>query len=228
MKYSGVRKHIVEQPFVFATGLAALIHSTWSLGTLFSGTQPQANDLGSTLHLIGWLIPALLISFSLDVGQIVTSAEIRAGERTWTKYATFIVFALATYYLQWIYIASHMPALELAPGIRQTWSELASTMRDAAVWIIPALLPLSTLLYTFSHEKRIAPVANVERQPVTVSSETKPVDGYLATPDERALPAPEQVESRADFLEQSALPAGREFGTLNGNGKHAATNGTSV
>src|ERR1044071_5161041 len=96
-------RHIVAQPFVFATGLAALIRSTWALGTLFSGPQPEG------WALLGWLIPAFLIAFSLDVGQIVTSAEIRAGQRTKAKYATFAVFSLATYYLQWTYIAAHMP-----------------------------------------------------------------------------------------------------------------------
>jgi hypothetical protein len=47
-------------------------------------------------------------------------------------------------------MAHHMPALELAPGVRATWAGFATVMRDAAVWVIPALLPLSTLLYTFS------------------------------------------------------------------------------
>jgi hypothetical protein len=138
--------HIFKQPFVFATGLAALIHSTWSLGTLFSGEQPAGG-----WQLVGWLIPAFLIAFSLDVGQIVTSAEIRAGQRSKAKYATFAVFALATYYLQWTYIAAHMPAVKLGAGVRVEWLPFVSLVRDLAVFIIPALLPLSTMLYTSSH-----------------------------------------------------------------------------
>jgi hypothetical protein len=158
------QKHVIQQPFVFATGLAALVHSTWSLGTLFSGEQPPA---GFTTEYLGWLIPAFLIAFALDVGQIVTSAEIRAGKRGFTKYATFAVFALATYYLQWLYIAHHMPALELAPGVRETWAGSAQLIRDAAIWFIPALLPLSTLLYTFSsgevdHPAQAEPLAIAE------------------------------------------------------------------
>jgi hypothetical protein len=43
-----------------------------------------------------------------------------------------------------------MPSLALAAGVRETWAGFATVMRDSAVWIIPALLPLSTLLYTFS------------------------------------------------------------------------------
>lgn len=147
--------HVVHQPFVFATGVAALVHSTWSLGTLFSGEQPAPDftDFQSAVHFLGWIVPAFLIAFALDVGQIATSAEIRAGQRNVRKYATFAVFAGATYYLQWLYMAHHMPELALAPGVRETWSSFAQLIRDAAIWFIPALLPLSTLLYTFSHEE---------------------------------------------------------------------------
>jgi hypothetical protein len=97
--------------------------------------------------------PALLIAFALT-GQIATSAEIRAwADRTaWYVY----VFAAATYYLQWLYIAHHMPALQLAQGVRESWQTFATVMRDAAIWIIPALLPLSTLLYTFSSKREVS------------------------------------------------------------------------
>src|SRR5690348_14888484 len=107
-----VLKHIFQQPFVTATGAAALVHSTWALGTLFAGVQPAGG-----WALVGWLLPALLIAFALDVGQIVTSAEIRQNGLTRTRGLTFIVFAGATYYLQWLYIAHHMPALAIAAGV---------------------------------------------------------------------------------------------------------------
>jgi hypothetical protein len=96
------------------------------------------------------LIPALLIAFALDVGQIVTSWEIREHGLSLGRGVTFFVFAGATYYLQWLYIAHHMPALEIAAGVSATAKGTAISMRDAALWIVPALLPLSTLLYTFS------------------------------------------------------------------------------
>lgn len=154
--------HAMKQPFVFATGLAALIHSTWALGTLFSGQQPEG------WHLVGWLIPALLIAFSLDVGQIVTSIEIREQGLTVGRGVTFFVFALATYYLQWLYIAHHMPALEMAAGISTIARSTALYMRDAALWFIPALLPLSTLLYTLTGRKTGAAPA-VETPQISIS-----------------------------------------------------------
>lgn len=151
-------KHATAQPFIAATGLAALVHSTWSLAVLFSGEPPLWNptSLASWARWVYWLVPALLIAFALDVGQIATSTEIRNGERTVSKYTTFVVFAVATYYLQWLYIAHHMPALELGAGVYRDGlaGRLVLLTRNAAIWFIPALLPLSTTMYTLSGGNR--------------------------------------------------------------------------
>jgi hypothetical protein len=140
-------KHITEQPFVAATASAALMHSTWSLGTLFAGTQPEA---GLTIAFMGWLVPALLIAFSMDIGMLATASDIRSGQRSKAKYLTFAVLALSMYFLQWLYIAHHMPALALGAGVNAAAVPIATGLRDAALWLIPGLLPLSVLLYTFS------------------------------------------------------------------------------
>jgi hypothetical protein len=189
-------KHLREQPFIIATGLAALVHSTWSLGTLFSGAEPVQFSLG----WFGWLIPALLIAFALDVGQIVTSAEIRSGHRTRAKYATFLVFAVATYYLQWLYIAHHMPQVDLSAGVRIEWSGIASLIRDSALWLIPGLLPLSTALYTFSYENAEKPTSNSAKsieseaipqaQPIiTITHDVQPDPVLPPPPNQPQLPA---------------------------------------
>ncbi len=178
-------RHILEQPFIFATGLAALVHSTWALGTLFAGQQPDG------WHLVGWLAPALLIAFALDVGQIATSAEIRAHGLTGRRGLTFVIFAGATYYLQWLYIAHHMPALPVGEGVSDIARASVISLRDAALWIIPALLPLSTLLYTFSSEPPAGaqPALQIELEAVAVPTledgDTQPV----------ALPAPDEGEA---------------------------------
>lgn len=164
-------RHIFEQPFIAATGAAALLHSTWSLATLFAGEQPE-----SLLHLAGWLIPALLIAFALDVGQISTSAQIRESGLTVARAVTFFVFAVATWYLQFLYIVHHMPALELSAGISDAHRQAALVLRDFAMWLIPALLPISTVLYTFSgdnsqqHEQKTAESEQLQQQP-TISIE---------------------------------------------------------
>lgn len=174
-------KHILAQPFVFSTGLAALFHSTWSLGTLFAGKEPYPQF---TPAWFAWVVPSFFIAFAMDVGQIVTSSEIRAGNHTRVKYLTFATFAVATYYLQWLYIVHHMPQLDLADGVRGEWSGLTGLMRDAAIWIIPAMLPLSTLLYTFSggHEALEPEIVQVE--------ERRTVD---IRPVEKSLPQPAQL-----------------------------------
>lgn len=172
--------HIIRQPFIVATGFAALIHSTWSLGTMFSGLQPNGESL---VHIAGWLIPAALIAFALDIGQIVTSAEIRAHGLTWRRTVTFVVFACATFYLQFLYIVHHMPPLELAPGIRSEWAGILLLMRDAAVFILPSLLPASTLLYTLSGQE-----AHQEAAPATaelaITKQYEPITVLPDRPDE--------------------------------------------
>lgn len=151
-------KHALQQPFIFATGLSAGIHSAWALGTMFSGRMPAADLTG---EFIFWIVPAVLIAFAIDIGQIATSAEIREGQRSKSKYGTFIVLALATYYLQFIYIVHHMPAMQIAPGVA-LFPQLAELVRNAAVWVIPALLPISTILYTMGNESQSAESANFE------------------------------------------------------------------
>lgn len=176
-------KHAYHQPLIFATGLAALVHSTWSLGTMFSGQQPAVETITSNIgyvHFAGWIVPALLIAFALDIGQIITSHEIRSWGMTKARGVTFAVFALATYYLQWLYMAHHMPLIELAPGISSIHLAAALQLRNMALWLIPMLLPLSTLLYTFSSETD-------EIKPIQVT----PTSILIEQPQNQELPAPE-------------------------------------
>lgn len=155
-------KHLLENPFITFTGLAALVHSTWSLGTLFSGIQPS----GDVWLWTAWVLPAFFIAFALDVGQISTSAKIRHYGLNWQRGLAFFVFSVATYYLQFLYIAHHMPALEIATGVSEFHHWAVVTARDAAIWILPLLLPLSTMLYTISDgdnkEQHPEPIISIE------------------------------------------------------------------
>jgi hypothetical protein len=179
-------KHAYQQPLIFATGLAALVHSTWSLGTMFSGQQPAVESITNGIgyiHFAGWIVPALLIAFALDIGQIITSHEIRTRGMTKARGTTFLVFALATYYLQWLYMAHHMPLIELAEGISSIHLAAALQLRNMALWLIPALLPLSTLLYTFSSE------TDEIKPPVQVT----PSAIWIEQPQNQELPVPEET-----------------------------------
>lgn len=143
-------RHIRQQPFIFATGIAALIHSTWALGTLFSGIAPEVQF---TWAYISWIVPAFLIAFALDVGQISTSGQIRDSGLTTARGVTFVIFAFATYYLQWLYMAVHMPLLDISAGVTGVHYDIAVMLRNVGIWLIPALLPISTVSYTFSSDK---------------------------------------------------------------------------
>lgn len=170
MKFLG---HMRENLFITFTGIAALVHSTWSLGTMFSGVAPINNHVA----LAGWLLPAFFVAFAMDVGQISTSAAIRHHGLTWQRALAFFVFAVATYYLQFLYIAHHMPALDIAAGISDWHRAAVQTSRDAAIWILPLLLPLSTMLYTISDSdsKEQPKAEKQEASGILIESPEKPM-----------------------------------------------------
>lgn len=160
---------VAKHAFVIATGVAALVHSTWTLATIFNGPEPAIRDL----HWITWVAAAFLFAFSIDVGQIAISVELRAGERTRWKFIAFATLAGLTYFFQWWYVAMHLPDMPLAAGVRAEWRGVATFIRDAALWVVPGALPLATTIYTFSYAKpkivRTAKGASAQTQKAIVS-----------------------------------------------------------
>lgn len=148
-----ILRHLLKSPFVAATGAAAFVHSTWTIATIFGGLPPI--EPFNLFTWLAWAMPAMLIAFALDIGQINTSIEIAEGQRTKRKYLAFALFALFTYFLQWFHLIHHIPALPLSQGVVD--SVPVQILKAAAVWIMPALLPASTLLYTLSHSPAPAP-----------------------------------------------------------------------
>ena len=205
-------KHLLNNPFILATGMAALAHSTWALCTLFSGNEPTQ----FTGSWWAWLIPGLLIAFALDVGQIATSTEIRGGQRKPIKYVTFGVFSVATYYLQWLYISHHMPSVSLGDGVRAEWVGFASLFRDMGIWIIPALLPLSTMLYTLSEsdEKEEPKPEESSHQPriVIVDYKDDPTPKEIAIPGIENIALPGTVSEVQTALQFTCPDCGKSMG----------------
>lgn len=196
MVRKGALQHLRENLFITATGAAAFVHSTWAIGTLFSGLQPTVTAdfelqrglwVAQTWVAVSWHIVPALIAFALDVGQIATSYHIRqaheVGRKPTRRYWTFAVFALATYYMQWAYMAHHLPNLTLAAGVRTEWVGLVTLIRDASLWIIPLLLPLSTMLYTISDMDEAETVALPPTRVTRVEVKQEP-------PHEASLPTP--------------------------------------
>jgi len=197
---------LAQHIFVITTGFAALLHSTWSLATLFNGVEPHQ----LTADWFAWVVPAFLIAFSFDVGQIAISVELRNGERTRAKYVAFAVLAVSTYLMQWLYMVAHVPMINFGTGVAAQHTAVASTIRDFFIWIVPGMLPLSTVLYTFSYAqpKRARPVAKPVQysaapvQPRASEVQITPMQNALATPDQPAIQPPE------NFV---ALPEGSVF-----------------
>lgn len=150
--------HIISTHiFIFATSLAMLVHSTWTFGTLFSGKQPTVypSDPSTIVAYIFWVTPALLVALAIDVGQIQTSVKLSNAKGAKQKIAlgtTFIILALAGYYLQWFHLAHHIPALEFGAGLTLDMKTNLEGLKALAIFVVPALLPLSTVLYTLSSD----------------------------------------------------------------------------
>lgn len=152
--------HIVSNHiFIFATSLAMLVHSTWTFGTLFSGKQPVIDgSLEQWIQYLLWVTPALLVALAIDVGQIQTSIKLSNAPNLAKKVTlgiTFITLALAGYYLQWFHLAHHIPALDFGAGLSPEMQESLKGVKDIAIFIVPALLPLSTILYTLSSTESV-------------------------------------------------------------------------
>lgn len=143
--------------FIASTSVAMFVHSTWTFNTLFAGEQPILDGtLQAWIPYLMWVIPGALIALAIDVGQIQTSARIKHA-RGWVQLRlvlTFVMLASAGYYLQWFHMAHHLPSLELGQGLSQTHHATVELLKGWAIWVIPALLPLSTILYTISDVDR--------------------------------------------------------------------------
>lgn len=165
--------------FIIGTGIAAFIHSTWAVATYFGGPEPEQ----LSPHWWGWALMGGLVAFAMDVGQVATSALIRGGRNAAGYKITFAVFALATYFTQFLYVIAHVPNVQLAAGVAEQYRPIVTAIRDAAIFIFPALLPVSTFLYTFSQ--------SVEQPRVKSANPTaKPATWVVQNPVQEKAPEP--------------------------------------
>lgn len=147
MQIKNLFRHGLENPFVLATAIAAFLHSTWTVSVFFGGNQPSTSD---TWAYLGWLAPGVLLAFSLDIGLLSTANKLARGENVRGLRVTFFVLAAFMFMLQWAYLIHHTPLLELSAGVRAEWKDGIQLLRDMIIWVLPALLPISVTLYTFS------------------------------------------------------------------------------
>jgi len=199
--------------FILATAVAMFIHSTWTINTIFGGQQPTDGDV---LRYLFWVIPGALLAFAIDIGQIATSMRLRhaTGLKTVGLAITFITLAVGGYYLQWFHIIHHMPELTFGAGISPTTQAAIANWRDAAIYIGPALLPISMILYTISDTGAPVKSEAVEAAPLAL----RPLDFRTVwtrlpwrKPD--GLPAPALTPSNSTALNAArSSPGSRPLG----------------
>ena len=150
MKRLSVFRHVFAQPFLVAVSLAAAIHSSWSFSTLFTGLEPHPQFSSAWF---AWIVPGVMLAFSVDIGLLSLANQIRLGQRTRGRLLAFAVLCGAMGFLQFLYIAAHMPEVHLGAGVRGDWVGLVSLLRDASIWVLPLLLPTALILFAFSENE---------------------------------------------------------------------------
>lgn len=147
--FKSITHHIKDTSiFVLAVSLAAVAHSSWTFSTILGGVEPP--DVGER---IPWMLTGLFLAFSLDIGLLALSSEIRHGRRSFGRFVAFVVLAAAMAYLQTVFCLTHAPLLTLSKAVRPEWINGAQLILDLAVFLTPALLPVAIVLHTFSGEK---------------------------------------------------------------------------
>ncbi|GEM_PF-1771169 len=233
-----LKKHLLEHIFVISTSIAMVVHSTWTFGTLFAGEQPivYPNQPSTIIAYIFWVTPALLVAIAIDVGQIQTSIKLATSKRPGQKLAlgiTFVALALAGFYLQWFHLAHHMPALEFGAGLTPETAASLQGLKELAILIIPALLPLSTVLYTLSlnseqvdHEEELAAAIQIETPISGPCNGTSPLlDPYWTTGKPPAQLPEETEELNEDdlglpMIEEDDLGATEPYAPIDANNAH--------
>lgn len=171
---------LLAHVFIILTGLAALPHSVWSVSTIMQGVEPATFSVG----WIGWAFSGFLIGLTIDVGQIAISIQIARGERNWQRFSAFGFLAALTFYLQWYYASAHVPITQLGAGMNAEAVPFAIGLRDLGVWLVPALLPITTLIYTFGYpeRKRTRATATITQTKTTVKIEQPEVSQGASQP----------------------------------------------
>jgi hypothetical protein len=156
--------------FLACVSVAAVVHSSWSLNTYFTGPEPQvAGSIEAIMAWVVWVVPGFLIAFAIDVGLLTLARQIRDGHGHWWKLAAFFVLCALMGYSQFLYIMAHLPSIPVGAGVRTDWLVSLTEVRDLVVVIYPFALPVTLILYAFSDIKAEAK-PRTDSTPVTDSS----------------------------------------------------------
>lgn len=174
--------------FIVFTAVAAFVHSSWVLSTMFGGVEPTYDPWILGEHF-KWAVSGWLIAFSLDFGMMTISHDIQEGNGNGWKWVAFFILSFFTYILQLSFMAIHKPPMQLSDGVDPYIGHAAKVVLDYGLYIFPAMLPSSTAIYTLAY--RNAPVETVNiPEPNATDNKLVPVKPEIIPVNEPTLSAP--------------------------------------
>lgn len=195
-------RHFKEQPFIVLVAFAALPHTVWTIGTYTAGIQPEAfGDWSNLVRAVAWLLPPLAFGIAFDIGQVVTAGEIRNGNRSQWLVRTFYALSVFSYISQLLYAMHHYPKLDIGNGAAPLVTSIGSFISQCAVFVLPALLPAATVLYTMAYHQAPQEINSraIQIQDVPTYEET-----LIDRPDTDAIPflsIPQYQNGHANHVE---------------------------
>lgn len=111
-----------------------------------------------------------LSALAVDAGMMLSASGLRHA-RSWSLICGLAMSAAASTFAQLLYAMSNAAVVEVAPGAE--WMEgVARTIIDARVWILPALLPLLSIVYAFSAKSERRERDTLESQAARIRGQT--------------------------------------------------------
>jgi hypothetical protein len=106
---------------------------------------------------IGW---GMLSALAIDLGMMLSATGLQRG-RSRALVIGLAGAAIASTYTQWLYAITTAQAIPVAPGA--IWlGNLARTVIDARILLLPALLPALSVVYAFSAKSQSAQVTQID------------------------------------------------------------------
>lgn len=218
-----------------AIAIATFSHTTWAAATVFDGPSPayqmglEGQSFIETLIMnyayYRWFFDGALIAIAIDIGMLVAAKEL-SKKWNWLVLFAFMVASLASFYTQVMYSLHHTGEFTYGGGVTPGWMNILEPIVDARVVLIPLMLPLFAIIYTFariSQEKLLEADEQLKRTESEPKSWTfvhrKRIYGPYPTELERDLAYEDLMEKVVKRAEKkgkqpSALPVKGEDYTL--------------
>lgn len=130
-----------------AISLATMQHTIWSSSFVFEGEYPKT--LIEQLH---WIVLGLLIAITIDLGMFLSARYLRNKFKI-SMFISFVIAALASFYMQLIYAAYHTGNFTFGEGVAQPIVALLQPFIEYRTIILPMILPLFAVVYTMSNRE---------------------------------------------------------------------------